>query len=134
MEHIKIDKDIKVFYIQAKSFPDGVMEAHQKMHSLNDFSSKRKSFGISRPENGEIVYKVASEELESGDLSKHNLEEFIIKRGQYVGITIKNFRNDISSIKKAFDKITANSDIDPNGYFIEWYQGMDDVICMVKLK
>ena len=27
MKRIKIEKDIKVFYIQAKTFPDGVLEA-----------------------------------------------------------------------------------------------------------
>ena len=55
MKRIKIENDIKVFYIQAKSFPDGVMEAFQKMHSLIEFPPQRRNFGISRPENGEIV-------------------------------------------------------------------------------
>lgn len=60
MDHLTIESDIKLFYIQAKSFPGGVLEAHQKMHSFNQFSPERKSLGISRPENGEIVYKVAA--------------------------------------------------------------------------
>ena len=55
MKRIKIEKDIKVFYIQAKSFPDGVMEAFQKMHSLIEFTSQRRNFGISRSENGASV-------------------------------------------------------------------------------
>ena len=134
MKRIKIEKDIKVFYIQAKSFPDGVMEAFQKMHSLIEFPPQRRNFGISRPENGEIVYKVASEELIKGDLEKNNLKEFIIPHGEYIGIEIKNFRNDLSSIKKAFDKLLDSPDIDKNGYCIEEYKGTDDVFCMVRLK
>lgn len=133
MKRLTIDKDINVFYIQAKSFPEGVMEAHQKMHSLFTFSSDRRCFGISRPENGKVIYLVAAEEIEKGDLSQHNLKKITIPEGTYLSITIKNFRKDISSIKKSFDKIILNPDIDPNGYCIEWYQGMDDVICMVKL-
>ena len=134
MKRIKIENDIKVFYIQAKSFPDGVMEAFQKMHSLIEFPPQRRNFGISRPENGEIVYKVASEELIKGDLEKNNLKEFIIPHGEYIGIEIKNFRNDLSSIKKAFDKLIDSPDIDKNGYCIEEYKGTDDVFCMVRLK
>ncbi len=134
MKRIKIENNIKVFYIQAKSFPDGVMEAFQKMHSLIEFPPQRRNFGISRPENGEIVYKVASEELIKGDLEKNNLKEFIIPHGEYIGIEIKNFRNDLSSIKKAFDKLIDSPDIDKNGYCIEEYKGTDDVFCMVRLK
>ena len=134
MKRIKIEKDIKVFYIQAKSFPDGVLEAFQKMHSLIEFPPQRRNFGISQPENGQIVYKVASEELIKGDLEKHNLNEFIIPHGEYIGIEIKNFRDDLSSIKKAFDKLIDSPDIDKNGYCIEEYKGTDDVFCMVRLK
>ncbi len=134
MEHIKIDKDIKVFYIQAKSFPDGVIEAFQKMHSLIEFPPKRRSFGISRPEKGKVIYRVAAEELIKGDLEKHNLTEFIIPSGDYIGIEIKNFRKDLSLIKKVFDQLLTNSDIDKNGYCIEEYKGINNVFCMVRIK
>ena len=134
MKKIKIENDIKIFYIQAKSFPDGVLEAFQKMHSLIEFPPQRRNFGISQPENGEIVYKVASEELIKGDLEKHNLKGFIIPHGEYIGTEIKGFRDDLSSIKKAFDKLLESPDIDKNGYCIEEYKGTDDVFCMVRLK
>lgn len=104
------------------------------MHSLIEFPPQRRNFGISRPENREIVYKVASEELIKGDLEKHNLKEFIIPSGEYIGIEIKNFRDDLSSIKKAFDKLLDSPDIEKNGYCIEEYKGTDDVFCMVRLK
>lgn len=134
MENINIDQNIKVFCIQAKSFPEGVLEAFQKMHSLIEFPPQRRNFGISRPENGKIVYRVASEELTKGDLEKHNLTAFVIPKGAYIGIEIKNFRNDLSAIKKAFDKLLTHPDIDKNGYCIENYKGIDDVFCMVRLE
>lgn len=134
MEQIEIRKNIKVFYIEARSFPDGVLEAFQKMHSLIEFPPGRRNFGISRPENGQIVYRVASEELVKGDLKKHNLTEFVIPKGNYIGIEIKNFRKDISAIKKAFDLLLKNPGIDKNGYCIEEYKGIDDVFCMVRLQ
>ena len=134
MKRIKIEKDIKVFYIQAKSFPDGVMEAFQKMHSLIEFPPKRRTFGISRPENGEIVYRVAAEELNEGDLKKYDFAKFVIPSGDYIGIEIKDFRKDLSQIRVAFDQLLAIPDVDPNGYCIEEYKGIEDVFCMIRLQ
>ena len=134
MEQIKIEKNIQVFCIQAESFPDGVMEAFQTMHSFIEFPPKRRNFGISRLENSKFIYKVASEELEKGDLKKHNLEEFTIPAGNYIGITITDFRKDISSIQKAFEQLLLYPNVESKGYRIEEYLGINNVICMVRLK
>ena len=134
MKRIKIEKDIKVFYIKAKSFPDGVMEAFQKMHSLIEFPPKRRNFGISRSENGEIVYRVAAEELNEGDLKKYDFAEFVIPSGDYIRIEIKDFRKDLSLIKVAFDQLLTLPDVDPSGYCIEEYKGKEDVFCMIRLQ
>ena len=135
MEKYKLDKDINVFYVTATSFPDGALEAHEKLHALIPYSLERKYFGISRPENGgEIVYKAAAEELSAGDLRQHGLEEFIIPKGNYISINIENFMQDIPAIAQAFDALTSYKEIDPNGYCIEWYLTDKVVRCMVKLK
>ena len=81
MRKIKIEKDIKVFFIQAKTFSDGILEAFQKLHTLLELSPQRRNFGISRPENGKIAYRVAAEERTRSDLQKHGLTEFTIPSG-----------------------------------------------------
>lgn len=134
MKQITINADIRVFYIQAASFPEGVMAAFQKLHSLIEFPPQRRNFGISRPEKGKIVYRVAAEELIPGDLETHGLTAFIIPKGIYLGEEIKNFRKDIGLIKTAFEKLVTQPGIDPEGYCIEMYQGINDVFCMVRLK
>ena len=133
MIQIKIEKDINVFCIQAKSFPDGVMEAFRNLHSLLEFPPQRRNFGISKPENGKIIYRVAAEELVEGDLKKHHLTEFIIPSGNYIGIKIIDFRKDLNQLKIAFDQLLTNPNLDPNSYCIEEYFGIDDVVCMVRL-
>ncbi|MEO6638588.1 MAG: hypothetical protein ABIN25_09935 [Ginsengibacter sp.] len=54
----------------ADSFPEGIMAAHKKLHSLVPFSTQRKYFGLSRPENGTIMYKASAEEMEEGEAEK----------------------------------------------------------------
>ncbi|MGB4843259.1 MAG: hypothetical protein WBP16_02205 [Ferruginibacter sp.] len=131
----RLEEDIKVYYITAPSFPDCVLETHQKMHSLVTYNPGRKSFGISYPvKTGKIIYKVAAEELENGELEKHGLEEMIIPKGDYLFIDIKEFTKNVPAISKAFDKLIHDVRIDPNGFCVEWYLDMDTCRCMVKTK
>jgi hypothetical protein len=133
METTIQDKDISVFYITAKSFPDGVLEAHQKLHSLVPFPTARKYFGVSRPENGVITYKAAAEELSPGEGAKLNCETLVLKKGKYIGRTIHDFMKDTSSIGKTFQEILQLPGIDPEGYCVEWYFNDKDIRCMVRL-
>lgn len=134
MEIITIDNDIKVFYITASSFPDGVLAAHQTLHGLISYSENRKYFGLSRPENnGDIVYRAAAEELNDGEARELNLETITLKKGHYVSLLVKDFMKDISGIEKAFNQLLTYPGLDPQGYCVELYLGQKDVQCMVRL-
>ena len=105
------------------------------MHSYVTYSEKRNSFGISAPDKtGTIIYKSAAEELEKGEFGKHGLPQFVIKKGNYIFIIIKDFMKDIPAISKAFDKLLSNPNIDPNGCCLEWYLSQSNLRCMVRLK
>jgi len=134
METITFNSDIKVLYITATSFPDGVLAAHEKLHSLLPFSKERKYFGISRPENGVIVYKAAAEELNEGEAEKLNCDTLVLKKGKYISLTIHDYMKDIPAIGKAFTELLLHPDLDPKGYCVEWYLNDKDVQCMIRLK
>ena len=134
MERFTLDENIKVFCVPAKSFPEGVLEAHQKLHGMVPYSQNRRYFGISRPEDDKIAYKAAAEELIDGELKQHGLDEFNIGAGEYICIVIKDYMQNIPAIGEAFNELTSQPDIAPNGYCIEWYLSDKEVKCMVKLK
>jgi hypothetical protein len=135
METITIDKDIKVLYVAAKSFPDGIMKAHQQLHSLVPFSTStaRKYFGISRPEGGPIIYRAAAEEINPGEAEKLNCETLILKKGKYISSTVNNYMKDLQSIDRAFKELLSHPHLDPNGYCVELYLNDKDVRCMIRL-
>lgn len=135
METIKLDNDITVMYINASSFPDGVMAAHQKLHALIPYSTERKYFGLSRPEGGGgIIYKAAAQVLQSGEAEKLNLETIVVKKGNYISATLHNYMQDPPAIGTTFQQMINRPDIDPEGYCVEWYLSDKDVQCMVRLK
>lgn len=133
MQTIKIEQDIPVYYIQAEIFPDGALAAFQKLHSIIDFPQQRRSFGISRPENGTIVYRAAAEAKGQEDFKSTELATLIIPKGDYISMGIKIIGDDFSPIKNTFDQLLLHPQKDPSGYCIEEYTSMEDVICMVKL-
>jgi hypothetical protein len=137
MEKCNFEKDIKVFCVSAKYFPDGITEAWQKLHSMLPSIQGRNFFGISRSEpeaKGTIVYKAAVEESYPGEAEKCGCEIFIIKKGEYVNETLPDWEPDPTLIGKTFQNIISNSGIDPNGYCIEMYLGEHEVKCMVRVQ
>lgn len=133
METIVIEKDINVYCVTAKSFPEGILEAHQKLHALLP-AKERRYFGLSRPENGAIAYKAAAEIVEGEKGETIDCESFVIKNGQYRCITVLNYMEDLQGIGKAFSDLISDPDIDPNGYCVEYYYNDSDVKCMVRLE
>jgi hypothetical protein len=135
MEKHYLDKDIKVFYVRASSFPDGIKPAYEKLHSLIKSPAGRRFFGISYPEGpGKIIYKAAVEESYPGEAEELGCETFVIRKGEYTSIYIKDFMKDVTAIGKAFSQLLNDPGIDPNGYCLEIYEGMDNVQCLVPLK
>ena len=62
MERYNLPEDIDVFYITAKSFPQGIADAHKKLQALFASTTGRKFFGISFPDRkGVIAYKAAAQ-------------------------------------------------------------------------
>ena len=95
----------------------------------------RQFFGISYPETpSKIIYKAAVEESYPGEGEKLGCETFIIKKGQYISIYIKDFMKDIPKIGQSFQELLADERIDPNGCCVEEYINDKDVRCMVRLK
>jgi len=135
METIFLAQDIKVFYVTATSFPDGIQGAYQKLHSLIGSPKGRRFFGLSNPETpSKIIYKAAVEESYSEEGEKLGCETFIIKKGQYISIYIKDFMKDIPKIGQSFRELVADERIDPKGCCVEEYVNDQDVRCLVRLK
>ena len=139
METLTFDKNLKVFYVTASSFPDGVMAAHEQLNKIAPAGPGRKHFGLSRPEPdsrppGTIVYRAAAEELNPGEAEKYNCGTLLLRKGKYACFTVKDFRANIQAIDKTFQTLLALPNLDPEGYCVEWYFNDKDVKCMVRLE
>lgn len=126
--------DIRVFYVQAESFPSGVKAAHEKLHSLLPAGDMRKFFGISfQNQNGDIIYRAASAETFPAEAEKYGLDTFTIRKGDYICDTLIDWCKEERLVEKTFRKLLAHPRLDKNGYCVEEYLNDKDMLCMVKL-
>jgi hypothetical protein len=135
METIELKNDIKVFCVTADSYPEGIMDAHQRLHKLVPFQADRNYFGVSRPENGgDIVYRACAEEKTEGEAQRYNCNTLVLEKGKYISIVVNDFDKNPHLIAHAFQELLAYPGIDPEGYCVEWYSNkMNSVKCMVRL-
>jgi predicted transcriptional regulator YdeE len=132
MDIVKLEQDVVVMYIEVTNFPNGVVEAFDKLESLYG-SGKKKLYGISfQDRQGKIIYRAAAEVRDETEAAQFGLPHFTIKRGTYLSEKIENFLERIDSIGETFMKMIHDTRIDPKGYCVEVYQD-PDVICMVRL-
>lgn len=134
MNQFNIDRPVTTYTVKATSFPAGVMAAHQYLHSLIPFSTKRKYFGISHGSaDQEIIYYAAAEELEKGELEQHGLATFILEAGNYLYMDIADYMKNIPAIGQAFAALLREPHIDPQGACVEWYLDQHTCRCMVRV-
>ncbi len=135
METIQRTDDVKIMCVKAKTFPEGIKEAFDTLHSKFPNSDNRVYYGISYMGEGDkIIYKAAIQELNDGEAQDLGLEEFTIVKGEYISKRISNFMDNIPEIGNTFTEMFKDERIDrENGVCVEEYSG-NDVICSIKLK
>lgn len=135
MKRFNLEKDIPVFCVSAHSFPEGIEAAHQKLHRLITDPAERNYFGISHPNrNGVIEYQAAAEEIRNKEGQSLGCKSFVIKKGNYACIILKDYTENPQSISRAFEQLLTHPDLDPQGYCLEWYLNEKELRCMVGIK
>jgi hypothetical protein len=133
MKILHLDHDIPTFCVTAESFPHEINKAFGRLIEKLPSEKGRTFFGIAfQSDAGGMIYKAAVQENYPGEARHIGCEVYTIKKGAYIVETVKNWKSDITSIGKTFQKL---GDARPDTTFpcVEWYNGAD-VICMVRIE
>jgi hypothetical protein len=134
METYQLKHDIKVFCVEAQSFPKGIKAAFDKLYSLLPNAQDHAIFGISKPENGIIKYRAAANENIEGQARKLGYPTFIIEAGEYLGETLMDWQQNEMMIMSIFNRLIADKRLDGSAHCIEWYKSPTELLCMVLMK
>jgi hypothetical protein len=132
MEVYRVKKDMRIFCVKAESFPNDIKKAFAVLISLLPSTNGRTFFGVSyQSGSNEMIYHAGVLELFAGEGSLYGCTTLVIKEGEYLVESLKDWKKDESSIGQAFRKL-ADFRNDTTFPCVEWYNG-DDVMCMVKI-
>src|SRR5688572_22752131 len=99
MEVFELKKDIKVFCVRAKSFPNDIGKAFGSLINLLPTVEDRTFFGVSyQGKNHEMIYNAAVLESFEGEAKKYGCETYVIKKGEYLSEMLKGWKKNEASI------------------------------------
>lgn len=135
MEKYIIDDDIRLLYVTATSFPNGILKAHQTLQRLLTDTTGRRFYGISYPDGkGSIIYKAAVEESYPGEAEKLGCAIFVVSKGIFISEVLTGWMGNESIVGHTFQQLIAYPGVDPKGYCLEIYTGENEMRCMVPLE
>ncbi|MGL5892625.1 MAG: hypothetical protein ACRC3B_22220 [Bacteroidia bacterium] len=133
MKTWNFENDIALVCAKAASFPDGVMDAFQRLHKVAAPTDGRNYFSVSwLNAEGKIEYMAGATELYAGEIEQRDFVNFTIPAGAYLYIDIHNFMKDIPAIGNAFQQLLALPQTAQDTVCVEWYVNDNLCRCMVK--
>jgi hypothetical protein len=134
MKTFTFEKDVKVFGIEVKSFPDGIGEAFEELiKKTGDSAGERNYYGVSSIDNnGKMIYKAVAEEKYEGESEKYNYDKSTIEKGDYFFEVLKNWQDNTNCIKDIFTEMMKDEHVNKTKPCVEWYKNNDEMACMVK--
>ena len=133
MEIYNLINDIKVFGFQVKSFPRGIGDDFESLIKIVPGGFERPYYGISYlDKDGQILYNATALEKYEGEAEKYNCKRYTIDKGEYVAITVYDWRQKTDCIKDVFHEIMQDSRVDKTNPAVEWYKNDDEMMCMVQ--
>jgi hypothetical protein len=134
MEKFTVSNDLKLLCVTAASFPDGIQKAFDDLKNVLPKNNRRTPYGISfQKQDGTIIYKAAVEEAFDGEAAQIGCELFVVQKGEYVGVTIADWKQKIETIGLVFEELLQHPHLDPDSQCIEIYKSQTELICMVKI-
>ncbi|MBA2423108.1 MAG: transcriptional regulator [Chitinophagales bacterium] len=133
MEKFILEKDLKVFGVEVENFPEGIGDAFDKLVNMISGEVDRSYFGISITTDKGFSYKAVAEEKYDGETENYNCDRYIIEKGEYLSVTLNDWRKKTDSIKDIFHEMFHNAVIDKTKPCVEWYKNDDEMLCMVRI-
>lgn len=135
MDTYTLPADISVFGILVENFPNGVGDAFGAMMQQIADGKSRAYYGISSMDaEGRVKYYAAAEEKLPDEAALYGYEKYTIEQGEYLTVTVQNWRTKTDCIKDVFHELMQDKRVDHTKPCVEWYKSDDEMICMLKVE
>jgi predicted transcriptional regulator YdeE len=133
METLILVEDVHTWGARVSSFPKDIGEAFDELIKAARGGDKRSCYGISYMDDaGGIFYFAAIEEQTADDISDSCYQRYTIPRGQYLAVTIQDWRQKTDAVKDVFNEMMQDERFEQCTHCIEWYKDDREMVCMLQ--
>jgi hypothetical protein len=129
-----LKEDLKVLGFQVQDCISGIGEAFETLVNMLPGGFTRSYYGISEMGEDGMIYRAAALENYEGEAEKYNCKQFTIEKGEYLAVTLYNWRKNLNAIKEIFTGLHLDPRVDPSKSCVEWYKNDEEMVCMIKSK
>lgn len=133
MEVKTIAGNVKVFGFPVKTFPHGIEAAFDGLVKMLPPGDARYFYGISECIGEGILYKAAALETYDGEAAKYGCDSYMIEKGDYLTVTLTEWRHKTDQIKTLLDALLKDERSDSTRPCIEIYKSDVEMECMVRM-
>lgn len=126
-------EDLKLMYVEALTFPNGITEAWNKLEQILKSLKGRKFYGSSQCINVKMEYRACVIPLDDDEPKILGLETFIISASNYAVKKLKNWAKQLQLIPEIFDELSSKHTVKKGSPFLEYYKSEKDVLLMVPI-
>jgi hypothetical protein len=132
MENYHIEHDLKLFGLHVKTFPLGIGETFDELINNLPEGPVRSYYGISYIKGEKIVYLAMTAERFEGESNQYTYERFVVSRGNYKSIVVKDWSKKTDKMKDLFHEILKDECPVETRPCVEWYKDDVEMMCMVR--
>lgn len=132
METTHLKESLNVLGFQVKTFPHGIEKAFDKLIEMLPGGLDRAYYGISYVMGEAVVYIAAAIENYAGEAEQYNCDRYTIEKGDYLAVTVKDWRKKTHTIKDVFGDMLKDTCPDQDRPCIEWYKDDAEMVCLVR--
>jgi len=123
---------LEVFGHPVKTFPQGIGDAFGALMKMIPDGNKRSYYGLSKIDTGgNVLYLAAAEEKFPGEAEKYGCERYSIPKGDYLAVTVHDWRTRTDCIKDVFHEMMQDQRADNSKLCVEWYYGDNEMLRML---
>lgn len=123
-----------VYSLKAKSFPEGVGNAMERLERNLLDAYRGKIFGAISFKGSEVEYRACVSQKPGEKMSEEVLEDFHIPGGQYISSRLMNWMKNTHLIKEIFNEMEKKYLFDQSRPQLEFYKSKRELVLLLPVK
>lgn len=124
---------VRLSVCRAEAFPSGIRAAWQRLEERVGTLRGRKFYGLTLPEEGQLVYYAGVEPLDAEEVRALGFPTLTIEGGRFARVKLDDWSEHTAEIGPIFDYLMQTYPMQPGAPTIEFYRSQSELHLLIPL-